>query len=201
MKRNTAKLYILAGAVCLSAALVLGWLSFRNLSLLWGVPIFAFPALSAIHSGYSGYKNSNREDDPDCDRDGLMARSLIRGFVQIKLFGNKTGLIQLAIFLLGLSTLGLGTHDASAIYGSSNAFTDAMTGMFLFSFGATAVLFSVLWSMLEVNDYCNKKGMSHKGGVFEMELENTKLGLTVLFIVTSIVLIGLSAIFIYSWHI
>lgn len=56
----------------------------------------------------------------------------------------------------------------------------------LFSF------FSWSWSALEVNDICNNMNLQNIKGIFSMNWDKTKLGLSILFIITFIILAGVS---------
>ena len=55
--------------------------------------------------------------------------------------------------------------------------------------GLLGIFAMMLWSAFETNNYCNRQNMPYVGGEFELEMQNTKRATTILFLVTSIVLL------------
>ncbi|MDR1405493.1 MAG: hypothetical protein LBJ20_08025 [Candidatus Methanoplasma sp.] len=188
MSNNAKKMYIIVGTIwlLLSAFLIISVPHVR-----FATVAAAIAAAAMIFAGLSPKTEYEQEDGHD--RDGLMAKSLLPGYIQLAVFRERGGIAQLVVFLIGLTLAAIGmngliSNDPELIH---EAFMMSLYGM-------TVVFFSITWSALEVNEYCNKRKMPFDGGIFEMRWNNTELGLKILAGTVLIVLISLTAGFYYG---
>ena len=185
MDRRTGKLYIVFGTIWLAMSVVLVFISPVKFVAFAG----AIAAVSLIVAGY----NSKNIENTECDinkREELMIKSFLPGFVQLKYFKNNMGIIQLVLFVVGLILTIAGmfyvfSYDTNV---PSEDFGPLYNGLMIFLYGIVIAIFSVVWSGLEVNEYCNKKGMPRTGGIFEMKCNNTELGMRLLVVSTFAIL-------------
>ncbi|MDR0522913.1 MAG: hypothetical protein LBG62_00595 [Candidatus Methanoplasma sp.] len=197
MKRGTARLYVVFGALFLSAfALGIAYADDYGVGhlKLYLVVSMAMPGASFLCSGaINCFKE--RGSGGGYDREGLMAWSMLApGYTHARLMGERArGAAMLSVFLAGVAIASFG---AGTIFFSGSLDPDSsVVNALLCLIGTDVAMSGAVWSALEVNEYCNGLGLPHEGGPFEMNFYNTPLGLKILAVLSASSLILLASAF------
>lgn len=202
MGKDSAKLYAIIGtilfAICCVALVV-----FRDLpGAILSAGSLAIASLTICYVGINGIKSADSTSDlmsATCDevihkeREAAMTLSFLPGFGHRYLTG-KIKIIQTIIFVISLLVIFVGLLITSEILS-----IEWIVGWIIVCYGFIILFFSWVWSALEVNDLCNVAKLPNPGGIFSMKWEKTRLGLFILYLVTYVILVGISIVWGYYY--
>ena len=193
MDKTQSKILIISGILYAVFSLVMiKFLGNFSLFLLFGALIMV--ALGA----YWYIKAPNipkliKTENPEMDREYFIRRG-IPGYIQYRYLGEKRkGIVMLALFVISISlfilSMYISIHNLSV-----NNFDDYIwIGPFILSYAMVVLYFSLCWSMININAYCNRVNMpSEYGFWFGWYIKNTKRAMIILILCTILVLIGLT---------
>ncbi|MDR3282179.1 MAG: hypothetical protein LBS92_01020 [Candidatus Methanoplasma sp.] len=187
MNRNTANLYVAVGVTWLILSLIM--LAFVTPSMRLVPATSAVTAVSIIYAGCKNRVPAESADRPSAfgSREELMIKSMFPGYVQLRVFGKAEGVALAVLFGSGLAVATVGFHSLT-----TGADLESLNRGFMASmYGLVIVVFSIVWSALEVNDFCDRCRLPREGGVFEMKWNDTELGLKLLVAITLTCVVGL----------
>jgi len=127
-------------------------------------------------------------------REDFFRKAKIPGYVQYKYLDEKgKGIVIFALFIIGLSLFTLYFYIS---FHNSNVsdFDDFIwIGPFVLSCAMVGVYFSIFWSMIDINAYCNRINMPSdddfwSGGY----IKNTKMAMIILVLCAAFALIGMT---------
>lgn len=190
MGKDSAKSYAVIGAIMLTLCCI-ALIFFSELpGVKLSVGSFAFASLVICGVGIYNLKNINiyedEEKNKEKEREAAMALSLLPGLGHKYLTG-KLKIIHTIVFTISLILIIAGILIISEIINIEEG-----VGWILLVYGLVIFFFSWSWSALEVNDICNNMNLQNINGIFSMSWNKTESGLSILFIVTFIILAGMS---------
>lgn len=175
---------------------VLHYFVFRDLpGIILSVGSLALASLAICYAGIKGIKSADMISDQTSisnngplkkEREAAMALSLLPGFGHRYLTG-KIKVMPLSVFILSILIILLGILIASETFD-----VEWEMGWTILCYGFILMFFSWVWSALEVNELCNRAKLPHAAGIFTMRWEKTRLGISILYVVTCVLLICVS---------
>lgn len=190
MGKDSARLYVIIGSIMLTLCCI-ALIFFNDLpGIMLSVGSLAFASLVICSVGIYNIKNINiyedKENNKEKEREAAMALSLLPGL------GHKylTGQLKISHTIVFTISIILIITGIMIISGAIKIEEGA--GWISLVYGLVIFFFSWSWSALEVNDICNNMNLQNIKGIFSMNWDKTKLGLSILFIITFIILAGVS---------
>lgn len=190
MGKDSAKLYIIIGSIMFTLCCI-ALIFFHDLPGIT-LPIGSLTFASLVICGVGIYNIKNisiyedKENNKEKEREAAMALSLLPGLGHKYLTG-KLKIIHTTIFTISLILI-----ISGMILISGTVRIEEDVGWVSLVYGLVVFFFSWSWSALEVNDICNNMKLQNIKGIFSMNWDKTELGLSILFIVTFIILAGIS---------
>lgn len=163
--------------------------------LNFGYSYFAFFAIGIVLVKYGAEYLLDKDEMDDLNRDAIMGISLmIPGSIHYVLMRKEATETSIRIARVVRGVLMTSTFVIcfiNLIYSLSLTENPEYYQYIFLSItvGLLGIFAMMLWSAFETNDYCNRQNMPYVGGEFELEIQNTKRATTILFLVTSIVLL------------
>lgn len=118
-------------------------------------------------------------------REAAQILSFIPGSGHIYLGRWKRGMLIVSSFLVSLALL------------VSILFIDAGTVAVVAAYGLTILIFSVFWSMVDIQIVFEQMDLPFEGGIMDLNIKNFNLAENVLFMGTFVALVSFSAFFVY----
>lgn len=106
------------------------------------------------------------------ERDAAMILSFIPGLGHKYMNESRKGIPHFVLFMLSIIMIALFAIMAVGIIEK----TPEEASIYLI-YGLILLLFTWMWSAIDVNDICNKHNLPYENGFFEMKLGNSDIGL------------------------
>ena len=134
-----------------------------------------------------------KTEKTEMSRENLIRRA-IPGYIQYRYIGEKRkGIVMFALFIVGLSLFALSLYISFHNSNVSNFDDYIWIGPFVLSYAMVVFYFSLCWSMIDINAYCNRMNMPSENGFwFGWYIKNTKRAMIILIPSTILILIGLT---------
>lgn len=189
MRKKDAKIWIaiciISIILCLSYAIV-----FRGVGGI-SMTMISIAFVGALSRGIYRYRIPDNNEYTK-DREMALMLSMFAGAGHMYLNKTKIGYPLLVIFTIGV---------IGSIYGFFiviEASVDKIdAGLMIFTYCIIATASVSIWSILMVNDLCNKIGLPRTGSIYEMKWKNTKKGITILSLLSFSLILAISATFIH----
>jgi hypothetical protein len=181
IKSLAGTLYVLFGIVLGALALSLFMIGTPNMQIGSAGP--AFISIVAIFTGYGKIKDPHVVGPNEQEKREIAMIFAWVGCGQAYLGQKLRSLFFVSFLAISAFILVWGI----VLMGGENPGSGAV--MF---YGIILVMFFLFWSIFDVNELCNRKGLVYTGGMLEMKYNNTKRGIQMLFITTFLLLLVLS---------
>lgn len=171
--------------LCLAFAM-----TFRGIGSI-GMVLAAISFAGALPKGIADYRTPV-EKTGEKSREFALMLSMFAGAGHTYLNRAKTGCPVLILFII--SVIGSGYGFFTVIEASIESI-DA--GMIVFSYSIVSTMTLSVWSLLSVNDLCNKMNIPRSGSMYEIKWKNTKRGIRILSIFSFTLILLISTAFVY----
>ena len=171
--------------ICLAFAMM-----FRGIGSI-GMVLVAVSFAGALSKGIADYR-APVEKTVVKSREFASMLSMFAGVGHIYLDRAKTGYPLLTLFII--SVIGSGYGFFTVIEASIE---NIDTGMIVFSYSIVSTMTLSVWSLLSINDLCNKINVPRSGSIYEIKWKNTKRGIKILSIFSFTLVLLISIAFVY----
>lgn len=191
MSKTTAKLYLYFGSIFSIICAISIVIFHKEYSVIAPVAFLICVSIPLTLAGYFGVKKDSYivgYEETKKERDTAMILSFIPGLGHRYMDELQKGIPHFILFTVSIILMTLSMMMVTNIIEK----TPEEASIFLI-YGLILLLFTWMWSAIDVNDLCDKADLPYENGFFEMKLNNSDIGV----LITSVIfyIIGLTA----SW--